>query len=98
MTVRYSKVVERVATALADDPRLGDATIDAVDENGIVTLTGTVASNDLCQAAEEIARQQEGVIQIVNELQVEADDAEGEAVVVTPPEHHGIHPVLGGRA
>lgn len=49
MTVRHSKVVERAATALENEPRLRGATIDAVDENGIVTLTGTEPSDDVRQ-------------------------------------------------
>ena len=87
VTVRHSKVVERVATALEDEPRLRGATIDAVDENGVVTLTGTVSSEDVRHAAEEIAQQQEGVIQIINELQLEAGDQEDEMVVVVTPAH-----------
>ena len=47
VTVRHSKVVERAATALENEPRLRGATIDAVDENGIVTLTGTEPSDDV---------------------------------------------------
>jgi osmotically-inducible protein OsmY len=60
-----------IANALLEDPRTGDAIIDVANDRGIVTLTGTVASEEIRQAAEEIARDNRGVITVVNELKVE---------------------------
>jgi osmotically-inducible protein OsmY len=56
-----------------------------VDENGVVTLNGSVASQDIREAAEEITQQQEGVAEVINELQIEEDDQEGTILVAAPP-------------
>ena len=91
MTVRQSELVQRASAALQNDPRTSDAAIDVVDENGVVTLTGTVASDDGRQVAEEITHRQEGVIQVINELEIETDDQEAKIVILAPPAHdlHG---------
>jgi osmotically-inducible protein OsmY len=56
--------------ALMDDPRTADAGIDAANDRGMITLTGTVDSEEARRAAEEIARDQVGVLTVVNELKV----------------------------
>jgi osmotically-inducible protein OsmY len=91
MTVRHSRLVQRVGTSLRENPKTRDAVIDVVNENGTVTLTGTAPSNDVRQAAEKIAQKQEGVIHVINELRIEADGQEGEKLVMAPPAHvvHG---------
>jgi hyperosmotically inducible protein len=80
MTLKQADVAKRVQDALAQDPRTEDLILDVVDENGIVTLTGTVPSHDARDAAEEVARQQEGVLEVINDLKV--DDSEGGFAVV----------------
>ena len=91
MTIRYSALAQRVSAALQEDPRTCDAAIDVVSESGIITLTGSVASDDIHQAAEEISRQQEGVVQVINELEIKAEDQDGRIAVPSPPaqEIHG---------
>lgn len=61
---------QRVANALLQDDRTVGAIIEVANDRGIITLTGTVDSDDIRKAAEEIARQQQGVITVVNELKV----------------------------
>jgi osmotically-inducible protein OsmY len=95
VTIRHSELAQRVSAALQDDPRTQDAAIDVVDESGIITLTGSVASDDIHQAAEEIARQQEGAVQVINELQIEAEDQDGKIAVVVPPAHEIQGTVVG---
>ena len=85
MTVRHSELAQRVSAALQDDSRTRDAAIDVVDESGIVTLTGSVASEDIREAAEEVTQQQEDVVEVINDLQIEEDDEEGTILVVAPP-------------
>ena len=68
---QLNDVGQRVANALLEDPRTKENVIEVANERGIVTLTGTVDSDETRQAAEEIARQQTGVISVVNELKVE---------------------------
>ena len=67
--VNYSSVRERVIQALQDDPRTQEG-IDVVNEQGLITLTGTVNSPEMRQAADEIARRQDGVITVINDLKV----------------------------
>lgn len=71
----------RVEEALAESPRTEDLIMDVVYENGIVTLTGTVPSHDAREAAEQVARQQEGVIEVVNDLAVKAPETDFAVVV-----------------
>lgn len=61
---------QRVANALLEDPRTEEAIIEVANDRGVITLTGTVQSEEIRRAAEEIARDQ-GVISVVNELKVE---------------------------
>ena len=70
----------RVQEALSEDPRTENLTIEVVDENGIVTLTGTVPDQEARDAAEEITNQQDGVVQVINDLEV--DSSEGDFAVV----------------
>ena len=51
MTIRHSELAQRVSAALQEDPRTCDAAFDVVGESGIITLTGSVASDDIHQAA-----------------------------------------------
>jgi osmotically-inducible protein OsmY len=67
-----SDVSNRVSDALLNDPRTAGATIDVATEHGMVSLTGTVASVEVRQAAEEVARAQKGVVTVMNELKVKA--------------------------
>lgn len=62
---------QAVENALLEDPRTTEAILDVANNRGVVTLTGTVDSEEIRQAAEEIARQQQGVLTVVNELKVE---------------------------
>jgi osmotically-inducible protein OsmY len=62
---------QQVTDALLDDPRTTDATIDVTNDRGIITLTGTVDSIEIRKAAEEVARRQEGVVTVINDLKVE---------------------------
>ena len=71
MVLGVSAVAERVKHALADDPQTADYAIEVIDENGLVTLRGTVESQEDLTRAEEITSAQSGVIDVVNELQVE---------------------------
>ena len=64
------ETVDRVMDALYNDPRTSEAMIDVSNDRGIVTLKGTVDSEEIRQAAEHIARQQEGVTIVINAIKV----------------------------
>ena len=70
MTQAPANPGQRVANALLEDDRTEDAIIEVTNERGIITLTGTVDSEETRQAAEEIARDDQSVISVVNELKV----------------------------
>lgn len=69
-------VVARVTAALLEDPRTRLYPIDVASDHGIVTLSGTVPSEEVKKAAEEIARRQKGVVQVINALQVREEEEE----------------------
>lgn len=66
----YNDLLGEVEGALMNDPRTRDAIIEVDNNNGIVTLSGVVKSAEIVSAAEEVASQPDGVIKVVNLLQV----------------------------
>lgn len=70
METPISSVVKQVSDALGNDPRTRNAVIDVGFNQGVVILTGMVKNHAIIQAAEDIARSQEGVISVLNELKV----------------------------
>lgn len=70
MDAPYNKVLKQVEDALLKDPRTKNAVIDIGFNRGVITLTGNVKNEKERQAAEEIARSQPDVLQVVNELKV----------------------------
>jgi osmotically-inducible protein OsmY len=59
-----------VTAALLAAETLGRAVIEVNELDGIVTLKGIVASLEAKVIAETITREQEGVVQVVNQLTV----------------------------
>ncbi len=61
-----------ITSAILSDPRTRDITpmISVSSNFGIITLNGQVPSEQVRQAAEEIARETEGVVYVHNELNV----------------------------
>ncbi|HET6595143.1 MAG TPA: BON domain-containing protein [Anaerolineales bacterium] len=60
----------QVQEALAEINELRGARIDVLDSNGIVTLTGVVPTVEARERAEAIVRGMDGVMQVINELNV----------------------------
>jgi osmotically-inducible protein OsmY len=56
--------------ALAEINEMRGAQIDVVDTNGIITLTGVVPTTDARERAEAIVRGMDGVMSVINELNV----------------------------
>lgn len=73
MVSPMTAVSTRVSTRLSEDPRTAkySANIEVSADRGMVTLTGSVPSEDVRDAAEEIARDTPGVISVITELKVE---------------------------
>lgn len=66
-------VKSRFELATADDLR--DSTIDVDVDNGVVTLSGTVASTTQKARAEQIVTVVEGVRSVKNQLKIASDNA-----------------------
>jgi hyperosmotically inducible periplasmic protein len=60
----------QVQEALAKINEMRDAQIDVLDSNGIITLRGIVPTAAARERAEEIVRGMDGVVTVVNELDV----------------------------
>ena len=59
-----------VNLALQDEPLTRHCTIDVVNNQGAITLSGTVPSEEARLAAERVSKKQRGVVLVVNELKV----------------------------
>jgi osmotically-inducible protein OsmY len=64
------KVEDLVSAALLTNDRLGRAVIEVKGVNGVITLRGTIESEQHRSAAEVLVREQEGVVQVINKLRV----------------------------
>jgi hyperosmotically inducible protein len=60
----------QVQTALMQDKHMQDYGIEVLDNNGIITLRGSVPTRDVREKAEAIVRGVEGVTTVINELDV----------------------------
>jgi hyperosmotically inducible protein len=60
----------QVESALLQDRLTEDSDIEVLDNNGIVTLRGTVPSREARDRAEALAREVSGVTTVINELDV----------------------------
>ncbi len=60
----------QVQDALSEINELRGACIDVLNNNGIVTLTGIVPTVDVRERAEAIVRRMDGVMNVINELNV----------------------------
>jgi len=63
-----SEITARVIAALLSDPHAGASLIEVNHEHGVVTLSGTVLSEEARRMAEEVVRRQKGVRGIINNL------------------------------
>ena len=64
----------RISNALDKDERTSDCAIEVVNENGIVTVEGRVPDKETAEVVTEIARNQPGVIKVVDSLIIGEDD------------------------
>jgi osmotically-inducible protein OsmY len=75
----YDTLVKQIEESLMSDERTQDANIEVTNERGIVTLSGEVETAEIAATAEAIARDQSGVIKVVNSLVIEDEKDELEA-------------------
>jgi hyperosmotically inducible protein len=63
-------VTGKVKAAIGADSGMKDADISVKTENGVVTLDGTVKSQDQVTLASALAQRQEGVSRVENQVAV----------------------------
>lgn len=70
MSENESNAEDLVSEALLITDNMSQAVIEIQHAEGIVTLKGTVESEKDRSAAEDLARQQDGVIDVINKLHI----------------------------
>lgn len=70
-TLDDATITARVKTVLLNDPQVGAMKIDVSTTQGVVTMTGTVRSKAEEVRAIELARQVNGVRDVVSKLKTE---------------------------
>lgn len=63
-----TELARQIMEAFGEDERTRDATIDAVDNNGVITLVGTAPTDESRAAAIEIAEKQPGVTTVIGDI------------------------------
>lgn len=75
-------LAERVRTALAEDPRVGELGVDVVVDGARLVLTGVVGTAERCAAVEQVARELAPEHDVDNRLTVVTLTATGDAETV----------------
>jgi osmotically-inducible protein OsmY len=63
-------LTDRITEALSQDPRLKGSNIGVASNRSVVTLSGSIKTAALRDAAEEIAKRMDGVTMVINEIKV----------------------------
>jgi osmotically-inducible protein OsmY len=64
-------VKERVEAKLRNDAQTRDFPIEVISSNGVIILQGEVPTEAISMTAEGLARQVEGVVNVMNELNIQ---------------------------
>jgi osmotically-inducible protein OsmY len=72
-----------VNAAISDDEKTAEYPIQAVNDSGVITLSGQVPSADISAKAEEIAEGVEGVVEVINDLTIA--EIEPDEDLIVPP-------------
>jgi osmotically-inducible protein OsmY len=81
-----SQLAIRLEDALERDERTGDAQIEVMDDNGVVTLTGFAPDDETRQAAGAIAKGLSGVTTVINDIELGHEDIDqGPPILIPPP-------------
>jgi osmotically-inducible protein OsmY len=76
MQNKKEDLLKRIDEALLNDSRTKDTAIEIIDENSIITMRGSVPSRRISQAAEDIVSNQNGVVDVINALQIQNEEPE----------------------
>jgi osmotically-inducible protein OsmY len=70
MSISKINTEDLVFEVLLFNDRLGRAIFEVNDADGVITLKGTIESEYDRLAAEALVREQEGVVEVINDLKV----------------------------
>jgi osmotically-inducible protein OsmY len=79
-----SELAVILSDKLERDKHTADSQIEIIDNNGVVTLSGTAVSNKARAAAVQIVLNHPGVLSIINDVEVSDPDATSEVIAVAP--------------
>ncbi|MEJ2009354.1 MAG: BON domain-containing protein [Acidobacteriota bacterium] len=84
-----SAIVSAIQSKLYQDPALKTSDVRVVSQNGVVVLTGTVASDQDKAAVEQFAKNTDGVKQVIDELTTtgSAQEADSTGQGAPPPDY-----------
>jgi osmotically-inducible protein OsmY len=60
--------------AILEDPRTKEHAIEALEENGIITLKGSVPEHEVGEIAKKVVEEVPGVTGVINELDVKVEE------------------------
>jgi osmotically-inducible protein OsmY len=66
------KLQNRITEVLRNNPETKNLTIEALNNNGVITLTGVVSGREKSKLAEQLIGQQADVSAVINQIQVES--------------------------
>jgi osmotically-inducible protein OsmY len=70
MNATKTDLQTRVEAALLNDSRTKDYGVEVLDNNGIIILRGAIPSREASTAVEMVAKEVEGVVSVINEMDV----------------------------
>lgn len=70
MNATKTDLQTRVDAALLNDSRTKDYGVEVLDNNGIIILRGAIPSREASTAVEMVAKEVEGVVSVINEMDV----------------------------
>jgi osmotically-inducible protein OsmY len=66
--MKDNNLKKKVEENLARDTGLAEYPIEVQDNNGVITLSGEVPTQELARTADRIARESEGVVTVMNNV------------------------------
>lgn len=76
---KMTDLQRKAQKAILDDERTKEYSIEALDENGVITLEGQVPSRDVKNAAESIVEEALDIESVINRLDVKKSEGMSEA-------------------
>ncbi len=66
----HSELHFKVEQAIMDNPQIREYGIDILEQNGVITLKGTVPTHEVSETVESLAKNVFGVRGVINELEI----------------------------